>query len=373
MASFPVQVTNQLSGTPNDAYVGGTGNNAYGLQLSVTRTAIEAAPSSSIGNLFSLNGGFGPQPGKAAVMVGFTICSTKPASFQIRVGVATGPLSGANIPEKDYAFVVNNADPVYIPCNWVIRNGLSVIAYITKLLNPSDTETVVTFSPDVYVITDDFNYNARKTIEWVGTSITNGSGPTSTGTMYHTLLLSYLRKVGKSVRQELYGISGSTTATHYSLFTKGAYDVTMNKVPPDVLVIELGVNDASAGTVTATYTQRLQLYAERFLTNPEKANIMVLILGATPLENTTAYNNSVTLDAAASALVTTMQGTYPNRIFFVPLSSSFDRLVASNYASTDTPGSRIHPSDQGCQAIMTNGFETWLATAQGQTFLQRLS
>lgn len=369
-SSFPVQVTNQFNPVPDWAYATGQLNNIY-LSQFVTRAQVEAAPNTSIGHIYALNFGFGPQPGKASVITGFTISSSRPVTLQIRYGVPTGPFVGINIPEN-VIVTVADSNPVYIPVNWIMRNGKSVFTNCLNFMADADTAAWIEITGNVYNITDDFYYASRKIGEWVGTSITNGSGPTSTGTMYHTLLRDTLRFLGASFRHELNGVSGSTTGQQLPLFQSGAYDRTSGGSPPDVLFIELGVNDASVATPSATYTARLRYFAERFLTNPENKKIMVVILGATPLENTTAYNNSVTLDAAAAALVTTLQGIYPNRVFFVPLSSSFDRLVAANYAATDTPGARIHPSDQGCRLIMTNGFAPWLATSQGQIFLTNL-
>lgn len=371
--SFPVQVTNQASAVPDAAYIGGSGNNAYSIQH-ITRTQILASPAAPGigGNLFGLLGGYGPQPGKAAVISGFRISCNKPAEFYIRTGVATTPLTGNNIPEKNYGLIVDSGREATIYDPWVLRNGQSVIPYITKLLNPNDTAVDVTFAPFVYYITDDFNYNAKKTISWIGTSITNGTGPTATAYMYHTLFTSYLRSIGISVRNELNGISGGSTATYTSLFPKGVYDLTMLKKTPDVAILEIAVNDATVGVSVGTYVARMESYARRMLTNPDNAKLMVLVLSTTPLENNTANANAIAQNAATSAMVTSLQASFPNRVWFVDVSNGFDRLVTSNYASSDTPGQRIHPSDSGCQQIFTNSLAVWLSTTNGQTFIQRL-
>lgn len=367
--SFPVQVTNQFDPIPIWAYNTGQKNNAFAVQF-VTRTQVEAATNTGIGHLFALNGAFAPQPGKATIIRGFTVQSSKRVTMQIRVGTPTGVVAVANIPEMDIGVVVTD-QPTYIQCNWIMRNIKSVFFNCLNFMDAADTAAWITITPDCYNIPDDFNFNARKRIEWVGTSITNGTGPTATGYMYHTLFKDSLRYLGADVRHELNGISGSTTITHYTFFTQGAYDHLSDGKAPDVLIIECAVNDASANVATADYVANLSLYSRRFLNNPEK-KITVIILGATPLENTTAYNNSVVLDAAASALVTTLKASYPNRVYFIPLSSSFNRSVAANYISSDTPGARIHPSNSGCQQIMNNGFAVWLATADGQTFLTNI-
>lgn len=357
---------------------GGQGTNAYGLQLTITQAQISAATSggANFGNIFSINGGYGPQPGRAAVIRGFTVCSTQPATFQFRVGVGGGPLQNVNIPELNPAFQAGpdsagRAVPVYISCNYVIRNGQSLIAYITKILNGMDT--TLTFYPDMYSITDDFNFNARHYLAWIGTSITNGSGPTSTAYMYHWLVASYLRKLGKSVKNETYGISGSTSLIHYTKVTKGEYDIMPNKKPASVYFIELAVNDASTAVTPTNYVARLRIYAERFLNNPDKKSSIVVILGGTPLENTTAWNNLLLLDAAASALVDELAATYTDRCYFVEQHNSYPRTDTTKYASTDTPGSKIHPNDSGQADIFANSWMPFFNSAAGQRFLNKLT
>lgn len=382
MRGFPVEVTNPDSGIMNNAYYAGQGTNAYGLQQSITQTQIDAASSggAGFGNLFALNGGFGPGPGKAVQIHGFMIYSTKQSTFFIRAGVATTPISGVNIPEYNLPAVVgvdadgNGQVSQFIPCNWVLRNGQSIIPYITKILN--GTETTACYYPVIDTITDDFNVNAKNYIAWIGTSITNGSGPTGTGYMYHFLFSSELRKRGKSVKNELYGISGSTTASHYTKFTKGEYDIMPNKQPPAIVIIELAVNDASAGVSAVDYVARVQYYVERMLSNPDNAQkTLVVVLSATPLQNNTAYANSLVLDAAAETMINELNENedYVDRAFFVPdLGLTFDRTVFGNFASTDTPGSGIHPNNTGQAAIANNGMISWLDTERGQVFFNAI-
>lgn len=360
-----VQLNNALI---DQARQGEFGTNAFSLQT-ITAADIAAAPPSSVGPLYGLLGGFGPQPGKAAVISGFYISCTEDARFYVRVGVGTGPLANANIAEYSMTFVLQKGVH-YIKSEVTLRNGQSVIPYITGY-PAGATTALVAFAGDVKYITDDFNYAARNTICWVGTSITNGTGPTSTAYMYHTLFKEELRRRGKSVRNELYGMSGSNTATHYTKFMKGDYDMTMQGKAPNVLIIELAVNDASSPPSGTLYQDRLSAYATRFLANPENKRIPVLILGGTPLENTANWNNLITLDNAAEAMVAELQETYPGRVFWVKLRDSYTRTNAAKYATSDTAGSRIHPNDSG-QADIGATLIAWLDTEEGQTFFNSI-
>lgn len=370
-SSFPVEVTNPFEQIPKWAYYMGQKNNAYTVQH-VNRTQIQTGNPTPIGYLYALNGGFSPQPGKATVVEGFYISSTRPVKMQIRVGTPTGVLALAQIPEMDLAFKVDSTTSPYIKCNWVIRNIKSVFIYCLDLLNPTDTATDIFITPICYNIPDDFNWDAKKRLLIISTSIGNGTGASTTGTMYQTLFKDTLRKLGVSLRYEIAAISGATTATHEPFFKQGAYDRLSDGRAPDLVMIELAVNDAYAGTSSALYTARLRYDAERFLSMPENKKIIVLICGATPVGSTTAYNNSVTLDAAASAMVTSLQATYPGRVFFIPCADAFPRTDRAYYIPSDAVGGEVHPNDAGNQLIMNNKLGPWIGTASGQTVLTAL-
>lgn len=378
---FPVEVQNQPSIIPAVAYRGANGTSSFSIQT-VTKAQIAAAPASpSIGgNLYGLTAGFGPQPGKALEIDGFMIGSTKMANFYIRVGVATGPLAGQNIPEiVPVGTVGPDANgrpvPVFVPCPWVIRNGQSVIPYITKILDDVATETQVTFYPIMNTRNDNFNSQALYTFKWVGTSITNGTGPTSTAYMYHNLVEAYFRSLGVSCRNDLCGRSGSATANHYTNFTKGEYDLDDNGNVPSVFFIELSVNDASTGVAATPYTTRLRKYAERLLNHPEKNDTIIVILGGTPLENTTNWNNLITLDNATDALVQELAAIdkYKDRVFFLKLRDSYPRLDRTKYASSDANGLGIHPSDIGNDDIFNNSFKPSIDTGVLKIIVDKLA
>lgn len=359
---FPVRVLNQEGVIPRSSYFGSLGTNAYGIHLTITQTQISAAPSAgTIGNIYALNSSIGPQPGKALAIRGFFICCTNAATFQIRAGVATGPLAGANIGEKDVVAtvgpagggVLGPAQQMYIPCSWVIRNGQSVIPYITKILD--GTSATVSIWPDAELITDNFNYLTKHVAKIIGTSISNGTGPTATPYTYWSLMEGEMRKRGVSIRFDMTApISGSTTAIHYTKVMKGEYDLTDMETVPSIVFFELCVNDASTSVSATNYTNRIKAFAERFLNHPEKKDILVGILGATPLENATARANAVNLDAAALALVTTLNASYNSRSYFLPGANAFTPTDTTKFVSTDTAGSRIHLNDSGCADYHAN-------------------
>lgn len=369
---FPVTVSNPFSAFGPETYQGGQKNNAYSM-LKVAKANVLAATNTSIGHIYALNAGFGPQPGKAAKISSFVISSEKPITVQIRVGTPSGPLNGINIPEMDMVAVIPGmGQPVILPVNWTIRNGEAVLVYCLNFLDNSADSSWIGVYPVVTQISDDFNYNTRKIMKVVGTSISNGTGPDRTDSMYMVMAKEYFRSKGASMRIELEGISGSTSISHTSFVNRGAYDMAMNGQAPDLVVLETAVNDASAAVAVATSIKNDSLFCMRFLNMPEKKDIHVLVLGATPLQNTTAYNNAQTLDSAKNLLVTrikALSANYADRISFVRLSNTYDRTVFANYISSDTNGAGIHPNNTGNKFIFTNGWLPWFSSADGVKFI----
>lgn len=369
-----VDISNFRNGIPAWAFSGGYNNSAYTMQR-VQRSAVEAAQNTAIGHLYSLNGSWGPPPGKAAIVYGFYVSSEKKMAIQIRVGTPTGVLGSANIPERDLAI---EAGPVAIfyEVNWIIRNMKSVFYNCLNFLETGSDATAdfswVAITPVVEYITDDFNFHARKVISWVTTSIGNGTGPTATGYMYPFLYKDYLRSLGKSVRLEINAISGGSSETHFLFETQGAYDTTMQGKHPDIIVFDTAVNDASSNEPAEDYVARLRQYSERALTQPENRKVLVKVLGGTPLENATNFARMQVLDNAAEDLVDELNDTYPDRVFYVGHSDAFPNTDASKYASSDTPNFRIHLNDSGHADVHYNCDRPWLSTERGQTYLSKI-
>jgi len=76
----------------------------------------------------------------------------------------------------------------------------------------------------------------------------------------------------------------------------------------------------------------------------------MIVCGVTPLENNTSETRADGLRTKAAAFVTAQNSP---RLKYINLGSAFDRTVSTNYASTDTPGSRVHPNDTGHPLVAT--------------------
>jgi lysophospholipase L1-like esterase len=192
------------------------------------------------------------------------------------------------------------------------------------------------------VITDDFNFAANKRVLFIGDSTLNGTGPTKTEKMWPFIVRNHLVDLGYDVRNILKSVSGSTTTDHELWRAGGYHDVA----DPALCVYSVGINDAGAAVSDATYTANLTAFWEWFSDRYSQGKMIVT--GVTPLENNTSETRAAGLRAAASAYVTSVNSP---RLKYINLGGAFDRTVSSNYAASDTPGSRVHPNDTGHAAV----------------------
>ena len=200
-------------------------------------------------------------------------------------------------------------------------------------------------------LTDDFSFNAPKRVLFVGDSILNGTGPTKTANMWPFLVRDHLRALGSNARVVLKSASSSTSTHHEGWRAAGYHDVD----DPDLIVYAVGANDAITGAATGTYTTNITAFwtwaSKRY------PNARVVICGVTPLENNTSETNAAALRSAASGYVTSVNDA---RLKYINLGAAFDRTSGTtNYATSDTAGSRVHPNDTGHAAVASAFNTAW--------------
>ncbi len=219
-----------------------------------------------------------------------------------------------------------------------IRNnssGAAAVVNATMILNATQ-------------VTDDLNYSAARTIMAVGDSTWVGSafGPTKTSAMLPFMVRDYFNDLGSDARVILKSISGSSTASHEGWRLAGWYDVDYT----DMLLYNVGINDAIQGTGTIQYLANLDKFWKWF--HARRPNAKMIVFAPGPLEDDTSETNAVAIRTAASGYVSGIAN--PNLIY-INLGGSFDRKVTSFYSSntsTDPVGARRHPSDAGHAAEM---------------------
>lgn len=199
-----------------------------------------------------------------------------------------------------------------------------------------------------YALTDDFQYDAPKTVMVVGDSITDGVGPSGTAATWPSLVRDSLRYDSVNTRIVLKTRAGAFTASHANWCAGGWHDIKN----VDIVWYALGTNDAGSGVADGTYTGNVAFFWE-WLKKRYPSAVMV-VLGPPPLQNNTKETRAAGIRAAGLAWVTAQ--AHP-RLKFINLGAAFDRTVGANYNGGDPPGDNVHPGDVG-HYNLANAFYT---------------
>lgn len=298
--------------------------------------------------------------GKCCIIDKMVVSLNLPALAQFAIPMQGPPQPGATANQGTHQFYHPGTSPVVFDSPILVRaHGNTSSASNSPSLNVRNNLTggtvnyVGAVSVSGWRMADDIDFGAPRVAMFVGDSIINGTGPTISATMYPYIFKSYLASVGPRARVVLKSISGATSSDHEQYRAGGWHDINQC----DLIFYGVGVNDAIGGVSGATFTANLTAFWSWASRRYPIAK--VVILGASPLENNTQEAAAVTLRAAASAFVASVNA--PNRLAFIDLGSSFDRTVTSNYVGTDTPGSRLHPNNTGHAAIAATIQSGWAA------------
>lgn len=241
--------------------------------------------------------------------------------------------------------------PLVIPVGRMVRSATAQTAgsggapgaSVRKVYDADKTATHLTLWAQGWSLTDDMDYAAPKTMLWIGDSITaGGTGPTIKTNQFDWRVRKYYRDKGIRVRMVNMSLSGQTSIVQESRRAQGAFD----GIPADLICYSMGPNDAAQGVAASTYRANVDAaIAWKKVMHPAAR---MVVFGPTPNENNTTEAAQVTLRAEAAAAVT---AAADSKVKFCDLGSAFNRTTASNYASSDAAGSRVHPSDAGHAAI----------------------
>lgn len=209
-----------------------------------------------------------------------------------------------------------------------------------------------------YRIADDMRFDAAKVLLMVGDSI-QATGPAN-GSYRDALAIWKVRDCllsrGKDYRLVMKQVSGTTSSTA-DLWRRYGY---LDAPQADLACYQMGANDATTALAPATYQANWAAFASWALARWPSCR--VLFLGTTPAEKNADEAYLATLRSDMSAFVASLANP---RVKYLDLGSAFDRTVSANYASTDTAGSRLHPSVQGNQAVYDNCWKPFLDANMG--------
>lgn len=154
-----------------------------------------------------------------------------------------------------------------------------------------------------------------------------------------------LRKLYKRVRYVMKGVSGTTSANHLTRLKEGEYDLPNVKI----FNILLGPNDAAQAVTPEVYIANItEIVAYLRAINPDA---VIVLCGPTPTDNNTWEALLAQYRTALAALAASLAN--PQTVY-IDLGTSFPRLTLSNYASSDSTGSKIHLSASGQAAVSAN-------------------
>ncbi len=258
-------------------------------------------------------------------------------------GISTQVLIGANA-------------PIAIPVRALIRgfafqNGIFGVN-VRNNLNAGSVTYKGSVTVNGFVITDDLNFSAKHTLGFFGDSTLNGTGPTTTASMWPFIVRDWLIAQGFDCRNILKSVSGSTSGDHEG-WRKAGWHGALSKYAMGFY--NLGINDAGAGVSAATALANATAFWTWWDKKYPKAPLV--IVGITPLENNTSETAAAAIRSAVAAWVTSVASP---RLKYVATEALWDRTVASNYAGTDAAGSRVHYTDAP-HALVAGAITTMLA------------
>lgn len=285
-----------------------------------------------------------PRIGKCAWLESLTVTASVPMLVQVLVA-NDGTTYFANFGEQ---FIVGPS-PVILPIKQLYRGystggdpaGITLLA--REVLGAAGpTNVVATLAVAGYRLTDDFDYDAPKTLLFAGDSTLDQQGPTLTGNVWPFVLKSLLfssRKIRS--RNVLITNSGSNTNDHEKWRKGGRY----SSINRDAFFYTLGINDASTSIPTATSLANLQAaWAEHHGHSPEAPFIVV---GISPLQNNTWEAKAATIRADFAAWVASVNNP---KLKYISLDGVFDRTQNSTFMTVDqtpTPGNGTHYLNAG--------------------------
>lgn len=242
---------------------------------------------------------------------------------------------------------ISNGGEIRFNEPWIIPSGKS----ISILAQEGDGATTwkISLSVTGTMIANDLDFTApgRALIVW--DSI--GKNTSVPYTIRQDQVWQYLLRDGltttRGIKYQIINksLSGKTGIDFDKVMAEGMLDV---EGVTDIFW-GLGVNDA----IQATGTSAFGTAVTNFINYKKKyfPKVRLYMCGATPLQNNTTEATLATYRTAMSNAVSTAADPL---VKYINLANSFDRTVDGNYASTDTPGSKIHPASVTAHAGIAN-------------------
>jgi lysophospholipase L1-like esterase len=263
--------------------------------------------------------------------------------------------------------------PVYLPINVVMQSTAGGFTAYANSSTAANENITISVSLNLYTTNDD--NRSGKIIRWIGDSTAQGVGLSTTDQQYQRKFIDRLRFLGKYVKSEIQGFSGTNSNAHIRPFESGHYEDDESNLA--AFFVGLGINDSGVNGLlsTAVYKANMKSFANRMLNLPRFSGPVVLV-GATPIginiSGTNDYDTSGAVAQRASLFEIITEINNPRLFAINPSINPVTSAVVFDRNNTGFLPDKIHPNSVGTQAIFDNCFVPWLGTAEGISFLSQL-
>jgi len=270
-----------------------------------------------------------------------------PAGFNAALTVATATSGSPTLTNVTGAALVKG--------QMLQGNGLATNAYVTDVSGTTATMSgnatatgVITVAAPLFTaggtafeLADSLNFDAKKVLLWIGTSILGTQTATTSRAHEAWLTSQYYRDQGISNRYILKAYGGWDSRGHETKRSAGDY----NFPQLDDIFHDTTVNDAQNNVPPATVTGNADAFVKwKRLFYPKTR---IIFLGGTPLLDNTNEARQVIIRQALSDYVSSLNDPL---VKYYSQANAFDRTVAANYQA----GDGIHPLD-GPHLLNWNG------------------
>lgn len=342
--AFPTKIE-RYDGFPIPRRFFGTGYEQSNQTGTLTTTVSAINASTGLGlNIVQSNSS--PNRGRDTIILGALVS----ASSDCLIAIYTGATAYTKV-------FVKAGTPHRVPMMIDQRGTGGGSVFVEKCIDADDSKAVyVTASFDIWNVPFDQKTDCKK-IRYIGDSITYGFW-LDFGQQYHFHLTEEIQKrKGKMYSTELIGMSGTTIKDNYISFKTGKHQYELNDVA--VLVLAFGVNDVGGSSPISITDYKSYMTKVVTLLLAQNQNMVVVMMGGTPVTNATNEAQGVLYRAELAEIVTEVNNP---RLFSINPTGAY----VTN--ATNIPDG-IHPSATGHQLVFDNILIPWLNSATGQSFL----
>lgn len=292
-----------------------------------------------------------PSLGKVALIEEITVSVSEKATVRFNIGGPSGDVGSAGFTSRElYASLAAGGTHSWHP-NWILRGFMLLsapVVFLTDLYGQTLSSMRVSWNLTGHQIADDLNFNAAKTMLFVGDSLLDQTGISASQNSLAFLTKDYFNGLGSNARIVLKTVAGATTTNHESW----RQQYFLDGIAIDMLVYFLGPNDYGQSVARATSLANVTAMWNWLHACQPQAKM--LILGPSPME----------LDAQETAMqairddqAAFVAGVNNPLLKFITLAGAFDRKNTSFYVTTDPSGSHVHMVDRGHLACFANNIQ----------------